>query len=378
MRAWVRAALELEAGGAPSLPALGPAPADADLVEAVRRHRVAEVLAPHTASLAIPAPVAEAIARFRVAGRRAVAVQILETGRLDRLLSAHGVDHLVFKGPALAVLSAGDPTARGPGDIDLLVAPDRVEQVDRLLLQHGWSPRPNSALPPGTWARRYALRSFNSLTYQGPGSTIDLHWRLDPTLHALPTFTAAWSAREQVDLGNGVVVATLGSRDALAHSCLHSARDSWRWVRSLVDVHRLAALPQTWAPHHDVAPLGRVELATLAVTRALIGLPAAVPSDVLRRLDRVPASVISRARAAQEGPAHTVDSFPGADTVRQVRYLVAASPAPRDLAHTALVLALPPHAVVGLEARTAWTGVPLALSSRLRRAARRLLAWCRR
>lgn len=378
MRAWVRGALQLEAGAEATVPTTpGPAPTDADLVEAVRRHRVAEVLAPHTLELGIPAPVADVIAQFRIAGRRALAVQILEIGRVDQILRADGLDHLFFKGPALAVQSAGDPTARGPGDIDLLVAPEQVEEAGRLLLEHGWTPRPSSELPAGTWARRYALRSFNSLTYQGRGSTVDLHWRLDTTLHGLPPFAAVWAAREEVDLGGGVRVATLSSGDAMAHSCLHCARDSWRWVRSLVDVHRLAGRPQTWTALEARRP-GRVEAATLAVTRTLIGLPAGVPDDVLARIDRVPASVIDRACAAQEAPAHAVDSFPGAHTVRQVRYLVAASPTPRDLAHTALVLALPAQSVVGVEARTAWAGVPTALWRRLRGAARRLAAWTRR
>jgi hypothetical protein len=221
------------------------------------------------------------------------------------------------------------------------------------------------------------LRNFNAFTYDGLGSTVDLHWRLDPTLDALPDFDAVWARREIVDLG-GVLVPTLGRGDVLAHASLHSAKDSWRWMRSLVDVHRLAARPETWARDLRAEPLRKLEVQTLAVTRFVVGLPPGVPAEVLACVDRVPASVLTRALAAQERPVYATFPFPGVESMRLLRYMVAASSTPRDLRHSAVSTALPVKAVVGIEAGSAWTGVPLTLWHRLRRVRRRSVAWARR
>ncbi|RNL63231.1 hypothetical protein EFK50_16185 [Nocardioides marmoriginsengisoli] len=375
VRAWVRGSLRLESGLA-----WIPEPATesaADLVDAVRRHRVAELVGAHPAEVGVPAPVAEEIALIRTANRRALMVQVLEIERVQRLFEQADLDCLVIKGPALAVQSAGDRTARGAGDVDLLVAPDRVAEAHHLLIANGWALRAGSEVTPGTWAWRHTLGSFNAFTYDGPGSTVDLHWRLDPTLDALPTFAEVWARREIVDLG-GILVPTLARTDLLAHTSLHTAKDSWRWMRSLVDVYRLAALPSTWERAGTTEPLRRLEVSTLAVTRFVVGLPPSVPASVVRRLDQVPAAVLTRAVQAQERPVYAPVPFPGAESMRLLRYMVAASGTPRDLAHSAVSTALPVKAVVGIESRTAWTGVPLTLLYRLRRVRRRSVAWARR
>jgi hypothetical protein len=374
VRAWVRGSLRLEAGL--SWDAEPATEAGGDLLEAVRRHRVAELVGAHAAEVGIPAGLAEQIGQLRTANRRALMVQILEIDRVQRLFEQADLDCLVIKGPALAVQSAGDPAARGAGDVDLLVSPDTVGDAHRLLIANGWALRVGSEVTPGTWAWKHVLGSFNAFTYDGPGSTVDLHWRLDPTLDALPRFDEVWKRREIVDLGS-VLVPTLGRADLLAHTSLHTAKDSWRWMRSLVDVHRLAAQPSTWEQRSG-EPLRRLEANTLAVTRFVVGLPPNVPVAVSQRLDQVAASVLTRAVLAQERPVYATVPFPGAESMRLLRYMISASLTPRDLAHSAVSTALPVKAVVGIESRTAWTGVPLTLLYRLRRARRRSVAWARR
>lgn len=69
--------------------------------------------------------------------------------------------------------------------------------------------------------------------------TIDLHWCLSSVRSAVPEFDDLWQRREQVKV-SGRLLPTLGLADALDHSCVHSLKDQWRWIRSLVDVDRLA------------------------------------------------------------------------------------------------------------------------------------------
>jgi hypothetical protein len=375
VRSWVRGSLRLEAGQdwTPE-PAAEPA---AELVEAVRRHRVAELLSARAEGLGLAPDVAGPLAELRAAGRRNLMVQLLELERLYAAFGSAGVRCLAIKGPALAAQTTGDPGARGSGDLDLLISPVDVEAACRVLAENGWQMRQGSEVSPGTWAWGHVVRSFNAFTFDGPGSTVDLHWRLDPTLDALPTFEEVWERRETVALG-ALQVDTLGAGDLLGHTSLHAAKDYWRWLRSLVDVHRIAADSRTWERHLDGVPLRRLEVHTLAVTRFVVGLPPAVPAPVLADLDRVPSSVLSRALAAQERPAYATYPFPGLESMRALRYMLAASPTGRDRRHAAVATVLPVKTVVGIEAKTAWTGVPLTLWHRIRRLRRRSVAWARR
>lgn len=357
-----------------------PEPADEpaeDLLEAIRRHRVAELLGSQAVGLELPVELLGPIADLRAVGRRALMVQVLETGRLQQVFDEAGIDSMVIKGPALAVQTTGDPAARGAGDIDLLVDPDRVTDAHELLLASGWSLRPGYDVKPGTWAWRHVMGAFNAFTYDGPGSAVDLHWRLDPTLDALPTFAEAWDRRVRVDLG-GVKVDTLCHADLLAHTSLHTAKDTWRWMRSLVDVHRIVANPLTWDRSLDRAPLRRLEISTLAVTRFVVGLPGGVPPEVLAQLDQVPASVLTRAVTAQDRPTTAENPFPGSESVRLLRYMLAASPTRRDLRHSAVSTVLPVKSVIGIESESAWTGVPRTLWARVRRLRLRSVAWAKR
>lgn len=348
-----------------------------DLLLSVTRHRLADLLDTRASDLGLPAELADPLAELRAAGRRLLMVQLLEIGRLQSLLDSAGVPALVIKGLPLAVQTTGDPTARGPGDIDLLIPPDAAEQVHALLISAGWSLRPDADVEPGTWAWRHVQRTTCALPYLGLGSNVDLHWRLDTTQDALPGFAELWERREVVDL-DGVGVATLGRGDLLAQTCFHAAKDRWRWLRSLVDVHRIAAMPEVWRSwtlgQETLRPL---EVRTLAVTRAALGLPAEVPAGVLAEVDGVRDRLVRRALDDQERPALKSLVTPGVESALNLRYLVSASHTPRDLARSVVATTLPVKMVAGVHSRTAWTGIPATLWRRLRRLRRRTFAWAR-
>lgn len=347
-----------------------------DVLAVVARHRVVDVLAQHAGALSLDPDLSAALAALRDHDRRRRMIQVLEIGDVQTALTGAGIRSLVFKGLPLAVQTTGDPGARGVGDLDVLVDPAEVAATSDALGALGYRLRSDAAvLRPGTWAWRHVLRSSASLSFEGPGSKIDLHWRLDPTLDGLPGFAEVWDRRARVDIG-GVQVETLGYVDLLPHSASHAAKDHWRWLRSLVDVHRLAGMPQTWEGR--TRPPGRLEIETLAVTRRSLGLPPGVPADVLARVDRVPERLVAVGIRAQDRPVDPDGPAPGRETFQQLRYMVVASATPRDLAHAAVATLLPEKVVFGVEAGSAWTGVPKALLARLGRTRRRVLAWFRR
>lgn len=340
---------------------------------AITRHRLVTLLAPRAEALGLPAEVASALQDLQAGQRQTLLAQQLELADVHGLVTGSGVPCLVIKGLALAVQTTDDPAARGPGDVDLLVPPASVPQVHLALARNGWRLRADGHVSPGTWAWRHVLRNTCALTYVGPGSNIDLHWRLDTTVDALPTFEELWARREQVSIA-GSSLGTLGRRDALAQSSFHAAKDRWRWLRSLVDVHRLAGLDGALG---DAADLHRLELMTLAVTRTAIGLPADLPDDVSARLDRLPQRRVERALRDQELPALKGSATPGVESALNFRYLLTASTSARDVKTSLAATTLPVKVVTGIESRTGWTGVPVAVWRRMIRARRRTAAWAR-
>jgi hypothetical protein len=344
----------------------------ADLIGAALRHRVTEVLHAHAEALGLAetfgGTLVEWLAQDHGTTARGVAVQLLELDRVLAALDQRGVPVLVVKGPALAVQSAGSSVARGYGDIDLFVAPTSVEDARAVLLEQGWEPRTFGSAPPGTWAWRHLLRTFNEIAFDGRASSVDLHWRLDPTPGALPDFADAWSRRELVPvdgLPGMVAIPTLGPHDAFVHSCWHAAKDEWRWLRSLVDVHRLARQHAVWAgwtgPRSDLAT--RPVRNTLAVTEGLLGLPAAVPEEF--RTHRRTGLQVRRARSRQVHEPRPDHPMPAAQSLRDLRHRLAVVRRPRAIAVAFAAVAIPAPSVAGIEDRTVWTAVPKLVLKRV-------------
>ncbi|XBB65384.1 nucleotidyltransferase family protein [Nocardioides sp. WV_118_6] len=352
----VRSALDAEEGRATGGPVpLGEVPVR-DLLDAVRRHRVPELLLARADVLGLPAEVVRVLDAMVEGARGQRQVHMLETVRAWRLLDAAGLDPLVFKGVALAVLTTGDPAARGAGDVDLLVRPEAAAAAHRLLTGAGWALHEQGRVEPDMWAWRHVQRWGHTLTYLGAGADVDLHWRLDAMPGAQPATADLLARRTTVAVG-GVRLPTLAPADAFRHLAGH--REGWTWLRTLVDLRRLARDPAVLAE-----PLSSPALTSLAAARATVGLPATVPAAVLAALDRVPDAALARARAAHE---HPVAIFGGARAGREVRNGLATVRGARDVQQLAMTLVLPAHAALPVRSATAWGGVPRAFALRARR-----------
>lgn len=221
-------------------------PADLSVVDPVRfnravaRHRLEICLGPHLEALNLPVEVIEVV-RTRAVGSRMSAMAVAAVSiEVSTLLANVGVRTLIFKGCALAAQSTGDFTARGAGDVDVLVHPDDVEAAVVAFEGVGFSRGPYVAakdFDSRQW--RYARWLSCELPLTRGRDKIDLHWALTNVRSALPAFDDLWRRREYVEVSDRLIP-TLGLADALAHSCAHSLKDQWRWIRSLVDVDRLA------------------------------------------------------------------------------------------------------------------------------------------
>lgn len=347
----------------------------ADLLAAARQHHVVSFLHVHRERLHLPAgPAAELHAE---AARRQAAVAVLSDDLATALdaLDRHGVRALAVKGITLAAQAHGDVAARGAGDLDLLVRPDDAARAQAALVQAGWEHDPAYPVPGPSWAWRHLLRTGHELSLTSSRSTVDLHWHLAPSHSTYPAFDALWGRRSVVAVG-GRDVPTLSPYDALAHSAGHAAKDGWRWLRSLVDVHRLASEPATWLAADR--PLRRDQLVSVGLAARMFGVPEGAP-PVVRAAMTLADTVWDDVVARQSGTdsRHVTGAVPGRGLLTSLRTLGLTSAAPGDVARQLGFSLMPPWITTADSSPHAYVAAPRALwrrgldaSHRVRRTAR--------
>lgn len=315
------------------------------LLAAIRRHRLASLLHgdPLVATL-LPrlAPPIQALVRQETMAALAL---VSLTRQVAALFEQAAIPLLVIKGIPLALQTTGSLTARGRGDLDLLVEPNRLPEAVALLEAAGFS------RPPGKFPRqlnsalgRYSRWSGYELPMVRQVPTvqwIDLHWALSHVRAPLPGFALAWHCSEQLDL-NGQPVTTLSRVHAFQHACAHAAKDQWMCLRNLVDIDRLA----DQLKGRDLSRLTQQPMTgwSCAVTHAV------TRNKALRPLNQGSASGCAKAlaRAAQVQLLPWRSQGPGPWTPRRwatsLGRLLALSHDARDWLRIILFFTLPPAA----------------------------------
>jgi hypothetical protein len=214
-----------------------------ELLASIRRHRLAGLLHgdPLVARL-VPdlAPTLQALARQDAMAALALASL---TREMASLFEQAAMPMLVIKGIPLALQTTGSLTARGRGDLDVLVDPQRLPEAVALLEGSGFRRLPGY-LPRNLdsfWARYGRWAGYElSMVREAKGAPqwIDLHWSLSNVRGPLPSFQQAWRCRELLEF-NGQSVATLSRAHAFCHACAHAAKDQWMCLRNLIDIERL-------------------------------------------------------------------------------------------------------------------------------------------
>ena len=296
---------------------------------AVRRHRLAIVLAPHAAALGLPPPMAAQLAQQGRHQQRLALPLIALALELLPALERSGLRALLLKGPALAVQTTGQAWGRGGGDLDLLVAPGDVPAAVAVLKGLGFSSLPGMfPRDLSSFWGRYCRWVGHELSLHRPGSPwLDLHWALTTGRAPHPSFEALWLEREMVSL-NGKALPTLGRHHAFQHGCLHAAADQWMNLNHLLDLARLApALPVE--QRQRLRRLKTVRLSCAAAYDAT-GCPELLSCTDPHRADCRRA--IARARWTQGRPQRAIADgawHPG-HWLRNVSHRASLSPSPID------------------------------------------------
>jgi hypothetical protein len=220
------------------------APIDWNLFLAwVRRNRIAPLVYRNLRLVACPlvpdAVVLQLQSESMRNARRAL-MQIAEGARISRLLAAGGIRSMIVKGPVLAQLVYGDPTLRESEDIDLVVDPDSVPEVNRTLASAGYHrviPDVNISRPLlEIYQRRRCQFAYYSETRD---LSLELHWRLTSNPLLMPMDSATlWGRSEQVRVA-GASLSTLPDEDLFLYLCVHGSAHMWFRLKWLADIAAL-------------------------------------------------------------------------------------------------------------------------------------------
>jgi hypothetical protein len=279
----------------------------------------------------------------------------------------------VIKGIPLSLQSTGSLTARGRGDLDLLVDPRQMPQALDLLQSAGFDLTYGaSAVGAGSWLghySRFVSIEISLVRLRGQRQWIDLHWHPSHARGVLPAFRELWRDRDHVAI-NGVSVYTLALEAAFVHVCCHAAADCWMCIRNLVDVQRLSRRLDQQAlsamrKHRLVRKTCAVANECVPDLRFLALLAGKTSGKDCRAL--------SSAREAQVLPWRSLGN--GEWTVHnRTRYLLRLMNLSRHPAHLTSMLmqqVIPPESLVDMQ-----TGQPLsvmaAVQGRMEKLARRI------
>jgi hypothetical protein len=289
-----------------SIPPVADGPIDwGRFCELVERHRVGAVIHGSAWARDVDAP-RDVVDRLAADAREATLGSLrLLTLQREALQALQGakIDVVVVKGAPLAQEAYGVVAGRHAGDLDLLVAPERVVEAVRVLREHGFQwygiDAPQELRPPdgglALLARAGDLPLVKEAQLYRAGHHVDVHWRLTVNAALLP-LEHRWLTTPRLVKSASVLTPVLPVLPAWWHVLVHGAEHDWRRLKWLADVPAFAAAhPEVLSPGAlqatSRAGLGRCVACGLLVAERLLGsfLPAPAAKWVVstRGVDRL-------------------------------------------------------------------------------------------
>lgn len=204
---------------------------------------------------------------------------------LLKLLEAHDIPVLAFKGPTLAISAYGDLALRQFGDLDVLVQKQDVERAINLFVERGYQ---QVALSPS--ALKHKQKDIALVSRDGQ-VRLELHWRLSRiyfsfALDQKRNARQMWKRLEPVRVA-GADVHTMPTPDLLLYLCLHGSKHRWERLLWICDIAELiGAHPELdWTTLLRTArKLGCERVLALGLLLAQELLGAAPPPHVVAQL----------------------------------------------------------------------------------------------
>lgn len=287
------------------------------VLEAAQRHRLVPLIFASLQDCGSGSVLPEIIAALRhqtVTDVGRSLAQLAEIERLSKAMAAAEIRVLVLKGVVLSSQIYGDTSLRSARDIDLLVAPEQLDDADKVLVGAGYQCLSPTRSPLQTANYRRWIKDLQYF-HPGNGAYVELHNRLtdNPNLLACD-FDRLWAERTPVQLGHNAV-ATLPARFLPLYLCVHGAVHGWErlhWLADLAAVLRQPGACDTALEQADAAGLKPLLLHAMALAHDLFGLQInerdlaqAASNRQVRRLDRILVRYFAGAALLRAPPRHS-------------------------------------------------------------------------
>lgn len=209
------------------------------LVQLAEAHRVVPLLYNRLSSVcpeSVPAPLLESLR----SDCKGIAIRNLsataELRRLLLLMESKGIDTLPYKGPMLTKMLYEDLELRQFGDLDIVIQPEDMQSVEKLLVAEGY--RPYFGEKTAAELNAY-MKSKDEHTYDfyhdHKQFFIEIHWRFWPPFFSLVNPKDIWHRRESAELA-GITVSNFKIEDYLIILCMHGSRHRWERLSWLCDI----------------------------------------------------------------------------------------------------------------------------------------------
>lgn len=239
-------------------------------VRIVARHRVEGLVhdSLRRADIAVPAPVAAALA----SAAKAIAQDNLRYAaasvRLSAALNAAGIAHLFVKGVSLGVLAYRSLGHKRSWDIDLAVDPAAYARACAVLADAGYRPLLHGSHAPAVGANDEPVHNKHSQWIDDTRIAVELHASLVDNPLILPGLSVS-SPRQIVAVAGGAGLPTLAGDELFAYLCVHGGAHAWSRLKWIADV---AAL---------IAPADDAEIARLYARSQAMGAGRSVAQALL-------------------------------------------------------------------------------------------------
>ena len=209
------------------------------LAQLAKAHRVVPLLHNRLSSVcpeAVPAPLLKSLRSYC----KSIAIRNLSTTaelrRLLALMESKGIDTLPYKGPVLTKMLYKDLEMRQFGDLDIVIQPEDMQSVEKLLIADGY--RPYFGEKTAAELDAY-MKSKNEHTYDFYHDRkkifIEIHWRFWPSFFSSVNPRDVWHRREPAELA-GITVSNFKVEDYLIILCMHGSRHQWERLSWLCDI----------------------------------------------------------------------------------------------------------------------------------------------
>jgi len=268
-----------------------------ELLAIARAERLDGSLAYRLADLPIPEPAARALDEARAQADFDRTRLLWEVEMARRALNAVDIAPILLKGSAFAFAGLPAAVGRSAGDLDILVAYDRLDAAEAALLDAGFEWATADSYDQ-SYYRRW-MHELPPLIHSDRGTMIDVHHSIIP-LTARRTPDAAALIAGSIGIAPGLAI--LSPADMVVHAACHLLADGdlSGGLRNLWDIDRLlrlfAAAPNFWrtlgeraALHQMREPVARAlrlaeRLFATPVELRLAGHDRMVDSLYIRRL----------------------------------------------------------------------------------------------